>query len=113
MRPDLGLASDLHNGGNGRYCPVDEVHVPMVQVPDDWELIAASWLTFLFDVDAGSSSVIVDRLAIVDRFAIVDRIVIVDRPVIVNRTEDLSEENRNICKEIGNLLNRLDIPSKI
>ena len=42
MRPDLGLASDLHNGGNGRYCPVDEVHVPMVQVPDDWELIAAS-----------------------------------------------------------------------
>ena len=107
MRPDLGLASDLHNGGNGRYCPVDEVHVPMVQVPDDWELIAASWLTFLFDVDAGSSSVIVDRLANVDRFAIVDR------PVIVNRTEDLSEESRNICKETGNLLNRLDIPSKI
>ena len=34
LRPD----PDLLNEGNGRYCPVDDVHVPMVHVPDDLEL---------------------------------------------------------------------------
>ena len=39
LRPDLGLTGDLRNGGSGKYCAVDEVHVPMVQVSDDFELL--------------------------------------------------------------------------